>query len=137
MLTALAKLKGVRGRLERVGEIDGAVCIVDYAHKPDALAGALDALRPFTSGRLVCVFGCGGDRDRGKRPLMGRIAVEKADITIVTDDNPRSEDPAAIRAEILKGAEGAGEIARSGRGDPLRRVELEAGRCPCRCRQGP
>jgi UDP-N-acetylmuramoyl-L-alanyl-D-glutamate--2,6-diaminopimelate ligase len=70
----------------------------------------LDALRPFTLGRLVIVVGCGGDRDRGKRPLMGRIAVEKADIAIVTDDNPRSEDPAAIRADILKGAPGAREI---------------------------
>ena len=107
---ALARLKGVSGRLERVGEVDGALCIVDYAHKPDALAHVLAALRPFTAGRLVCVFGCGGDRDRGKRPLMGRIAVEKADLVIVTDDNPRSEEPSAIRAEILKGAPGAREI---------------------------
>ncbi|HEY8380709.1 MAG TPA: UDP-N-acetylmuramoyl-L-alanyl-D-glutamate--2,6-diaminopimelate ligase [Microvirga sp.] len=105
-----ADLKGVSGRLERIGEVDGALCIVDYAHKPDALAHVLDALRPFATGRLVCVFGCGGDRDRGKRPLMGRIAAEKADIAIVTDDNPRSEEPAAIRAEILKGAPGAWEI---------------------------
>ncbi|MDF2810707.1 MAG: UDP-N-acetylmuramoyl-L-alanyl-D-glutamate--2,6-diaminopimelate ligase, partial [Microvirga sp.] len=94
VLGGLSRLKGVVGRLENVGEINGAICIVDYAHKPDALAHVLDALRPFTSGRLVCVFGCGGDRDRGKRPLMGRIAVEKADVVIVTDDNPRSEDPA-------------------------------------------
>jgi UDP-N-acetylmuramoyl-L-alanyl-D-glutamate--2,6-diaminopimelate ligase len=70
----------------------------------------LEALRPFTPGRLVCVFGCGGDRDKGKRPLMGRISVEKADVTIVTDDNPRSEEPAAIRAEVLAGARGAREI---------------------------
>jgi UDP-N-acetylmuramoyl-L-alanyl-D-glutamate--2,6-diaminopimelate ligase len=109
-LAALAGLKGVSGRLERVGEVEGALCIVDYAHKPDALANVLDALRPFTPGRLVCVFGCGGDRDRGKRPLMGQIAVEKADLTIVTDDNPRSEDPAAIRAEVLSGAKGAREV---------------------------
>jgi UDP-N-acetylmuramoyl-L-alanyl-D-glutamate--2,6-diaminopimelate ligase len=109
-IAGLASLKGVSGRLERVGEVGGALCIVDYAHKPDALAHVLDALRPFTPGRLVCVFGCGGDRDRGKRPLMGRIASEKADIAIVTDDNPRSEDPAAIRAEILKAAPGAREI---------------------------
>jgi len=103
-------LKGVSGRLEQVGEVDGAICIVDYAHKPDALAHVLDALRPFAEGRLVCVVGCGGDRDRGKRPLMGRIAADKADIVIVTDDNPRSEDPAAIRAEVLEGAPGAREI---------------------------
>ena len=103
-------LKGVSGRLEQVGEVDGAICIVDYAHKPDALAHVLDALRPFAKGRLVCILGCGGDRDRGKRPLMGRIAADKADVVIVTDDNPRSEDPAAIRAEVLKGAPGAREI---------------------------
>jgi UDP-N-acetylmuramoyl-L-alanyl-D-glutamate--2,6-diaminopimelate ligase len=109
-IEALAALKGVPGRLERVGEVGGALCIVDYAHKPDALANVLEALRPFTPGRLVCVFGCGGDRDKGKRPLMGRIAVEKADVAIVTDDNPRSEEPAAIRAEILAGAAGAREI---------------------------
>jgi UDP-N-acetylmuramoyl-L-alanyl-D-glutamate--2,6-diaminopimelate ligase len=110
VLAGLAGLKGVSGRLEQVGEIDGALCIVDYAHKPDALAHVLDALRPFTTGRLICIVGCGGDRDRGKRPLMGRIAAEKADVVIVTDDNPRSEDPAAIRAEVLKGAPGAREI---------------------------
>lgn len=110
IVAGFAHLKGVPGRLERVGEIDGALCIVDYAHKPDALAHVLDALRPFTKGRLVCLVGCGGDRDRGKRPLMGRIAVEKADVVIVTDDNPRSEDPAAIRAEIMNGAPGATEI---------------------------
>jgi UDP-N-acetylmuramoyl-L-alanyl-D-glutamate--2,6-diaminopimelate ligase len=110
VLEGLSGLKGVSGRLEQVGETHGALCIVDYAHKPDALSHVLDALRPFTTGRLVCILGCGGDRDRGKRPLMGRIAVEKADAVIVTDDNPRSEDPAAIRAEILKGAPGAREI---------------------------
>jgi UDP-N-acetylmuramoyl-L-alanyl-D-glutamate--2,6-diaminopimelate ligase len=110
VLAGFSGLKGVSGRLEQVGEIDGALCIVDYAHKPDALSHVLDALRPFTDGRLVCIVGCGGDRDRGKRPLMGRIAVEKADLVIVTDDNPRSEDPAAIRAEVLKGAQGAREI---------------------------
>jgi UDP-N-acetylmuramoyl-L-alanyl-D-glutamate--2,6-diaminopimelate ligase len=110
VLEGFKSLKGVKGRLEQVGEIDGALCIVDYAHKPDALAHVLDALRPFTGGRLICVLGCGGDRDRGKRPLMGRIAAEKADSVIVTDDNPRSEDPVAIRAEILKAAPGAREI---------------------------
>jgi UDP-N-acetylmuramoyl-L-alanyl-D-glutamate--2,6-diaminopimelate ligase len=107
---AFGSLRGVPGRLERVGEVNGALCIVDYAHKPEALAGVLDALRPFAAGRLVCVFGCGGDRDRGKRPIMGAIAVDKADAVIVTDDNPRSEDPAAIRAAILAAAPGAREI---------------------------
>ena len=90
--------------------MNGAVALVDYAHKPDALEHVLDTLRPFAKGRLVCVFGCGGDRDRGKRPIMGRIAVEKADVAIVTDDNPRTEVPASIRAEILAGAKGAREI---------------------------
>lgn len=110
VIPALAELQGVPGRLERVGEANGALCVVDYAHKPEALAHVLDALRPFATGRLVCVFGCGGDRDRGKRPIMGAIAAEKADLVIVTDDNPRSEVPAAIRAEILAAAPGAREI---------------------------
>jgi UDP-N-acetylmuramoyl-L-alanyl-D-glutamate--2,6-diaminopimelate ligase len=109
-LGALRLLRGVRGRLEVVAEAKGGIAVVDYAHKPEALAAALEALRPFVTGRLVCIVGCGGDRDRGKRPIMGRIAVEKADVTIVTDDNPRSESPAAIRAEILAGARGATEI---------------------------
>ncbi|WP_332691301.1 UDP-N-acetylmuramoyl-L-alanyl-D-glutamate--2,6-diaminopimelate ligase [Bosea sp. (in: a-proteobacteria)] len=107
---ALSGLKGVPGRLERVGEHHGGLVVVDYAHKPDALAAVLRTLRPYASGRLICVFGCGGDRDRGKRPLMGKIAAESADIAIVTDDNPRSEDPAAIRAEILAAAPGLREI---------------------------
>jgi UDP-N-acetylmuramoyl-L-alanyl-D-glutamate--2,6-diaminopimelate ligase len=111
---AIGTLKGVSGRLEIAGERDGALVIVDYAHKPEALGAALDALRPFATGRLVCVFGCGGDRDTGKRPIMGRIAIEKADLVIVTDDNPRSERPAAIRAEILAAAPGAREIGDRG-----------------------
>ncbi len=111
VLPALQSLKGVKGRLEIVGEMRGALAVVDYAHKPEALAAVLDALRPFASGKLICVMGCGGDRDKGKRPIMGAIAVEKADVVIVTDDNPRSEDPATIRAEILAGAFGAREIA--------------------------
>jgi UDP-N-acetylmuramoyl-L-alanyl-D-glutamate--2,6-diaminopimelate ligase len=102
-IAALASLKGVPGRLEIVGEARGGLGIVDYAHKPEALVAALDACRPFVTGKLICVFGCGGDRDKGKRPLMGAIAAEKADASIVTDDNPRTEDPAAIRAEILAG----------------------------------
>jgi UDP-N-acetylmuramoyl-L-alanyl-D-glutamate--2,6-diaminopimelate ligase len=110
VFAAFGDLKGVPGRLERVGEVRGALCVVDYAHKPDAMEHMLRALRPFTSGRLVCVFGCGGDRDRGKRPVMGCIAAEQADLVIVTDDNPRTEEPRAIRAEILAGAPGAREI---------------------------
>ncbi len=110
VMAALPGLRGVRGRLERIGERRGAMAVVDYAHKPDALAHVLDTLRPYCSGRLICVFGCGGDRDRGKRPIMGAIAAAGADVVIVTDDNPRSEDPATIRAAILAAAPGATEI---------------------------
>ena len=101
VFAALEHLTGAKGRLELVGASRGAPIFVDYAHKPDALAKALDALRPYAAGRLVVVFGAGGDRDRGKRPLMGAVAVAKADRVIVTDDNPRSENPAAIRAAIM------------------------------------
>ena len=97
---ALANLEGAKGRLELVGDKNGAPVFVDYAHKPDALAKALDALRPYAKRRLVVVLGAGGDRDQGKRPMMGAIAAEKADRVIVTDDNPRSENPASIRAAI-------------------------------------
>jgi UDP-N-acetylmuramoyl-L-alanyl-D-glutamate--2,6-diaminopimelate ligase len=83
---------------------------VDYAHKPDALAKALQALRPYAKRKLVVILGAGGDRDPGKRPIMGAIAAENADQVIVTDDNPRSEDPAAIRGAILAAAKGASEI---------------------------
>jgi len=108
---ALERLTGAKGRLELVGASrGGAPIFVDYAHKPDALAKALDALRPYTRGRLIVVFGAGGDRDRGKRPLMGAVAAAKADRVIVTDDNPRSEDAAAIRAAIIAAAPGAIEI---------------------------
>ena len=110
VLPGLQSLHGVKGRLEIVGERQGGLAVVDYAHKPEALAAVLTALRPFATAKLICVVGCGGDRDKGKRRLMGAIAVEKADIVIVTDDNPRSEKPAAIRAEILAGATGAREI---------------------------
>ncbi len=110
VLAALSGLKGVPGRLEIVGSAKGGLAVVDYAHKPEALAAALDACRPFATGRLICVFGCGGDRDKGKRPLMGEIAARKADVVIVTDDNPRTEVPATIRAEILAAAPGAREI---------------------------
>jgi UDP-N-acetylmuramoyl-L-alanyl-D-glutamate--2,6-diaminopimelate ligase len=110
VLASLEHLRGVPGRLEIVGEAKGGLAIVDYAHKPEALAAALDACRPFATGKLISVFGCGGDRDKGKRPIMGQISVEKADVSIVTDDNPRSEVPGAIRADILAGAKGAIEI---------------------------
>jgi UDP-N-acetylmuramoyl-L-alanyl-D-glutamate--2,6-diaminopimelate ligase len=110
VLAALDSLKGVPGRLEIIGQRNGGLAVVDYAHKPEALTAALDACRPFATGRLISVFGCGGDRDKGKRPIMGRISVEKADVTIITDDNPRSENAAAIRSEILAGATGALEI---------------------------
>jgi UDP-N-acetylmuramoyl-L-alanyl-D-glutamate--2,6-diaminopimelate ligase len=109
-LQAISGLTGVAGRLERVGEANGGLVVVDYAHKPDALAAVLATLRPYATGRLICVFGCGGDRDKGKRPLMGAIAAEKADIAIVTDDNPRSEDPATIRAEIMAASPKLSEI---------------------------
>ncbi|WP_457487982.1 UDP-N-acetylmuramoyl-L-alanyl-D-glutamate--2,6-diaminopimelate ligase [Tardiphaga sp. P5_C10] len=107
---ALEHLQGAKGRLEQVGAHNGAPVFVDYAHKPDALAKALQALRPYAKRKLVVVFGAGGDRDAGKRPLMGEIASENADSVIVTDDNPRSENPAAIRAAILAAAKGAIEI---------------------------
>jgi UDP-N-acetylmuramoyl-L-alanyl-D-glutamate--2,6-diaminopimelate ligase len=107
---ALQKLEGAPGRLERIGGIRGASVFVDYAHKPDALEKAIGALRPFVRRRLVVVFGCGGDRDPGKRPIMGEIAARCADVAIVTDDNPRSENPASIRAQILVAAPSAIEI---------------------------
>jgi UDP-N-acetylmuramoyl-L-alanyl-D-glutamate--2,6-diaminopimelate ligase len=111
VIAALANLKGAPGRMEKVAfAASGAPIYVDYAHTPDSLEKVLEALRPHTTGRLHVVFGCGGDRDRGKRPLMGAIAVRLADDVIVTDDNPRSEEPAAIRAEILAAAPGAREI---------------------------
>jgi UDP-N-acetylmuramoyl-L-alanyl-D-glutamate--2,6-diaminopimelate ligase len=110
VFASLEHLEGAKGRLERVGERNGAPIFVDYAHKPDALAKALQALRPYARRKLVVVFGAGGDRDAGKRPLMGAIASENADHVIVTDDNPRSEKPEAIRAAILAAARGAKEI---------------------------
>jgi UDP-N-acetylmuramoyl-L-alanyl-D-glutamate--2,6-diaminopimelate ligase len=110
VLAALPHIAGVKGRLDIVGGARGGLGVVDYAHKPEALAAALDALRPFASGKLICVFGCGGDRDRGKRPIMGAIAAAKSDVVIVTDDNPRTEIARAIRAEVLAGATGASDI---------------------------
>jgi UDP-N-acetylmuramoyl-L-alanyl-D-glutamate--2,6-diaminopimelate ligase len=110
VFAALESLEGAKGRLERVGEHNGAPIFVDYAHKPDALAKALQALRPYAKRRLVVVFGAGGDRDAGKRPLMGAIAADNADCVIITDDNPRSEDPGLIRSAILSAARAATEI---------------------------
>jgi UDP-N-acetylmuramoyl-L-alanyl-D-glutamate--2,6-diaminopimelate ligase len=120
---ALARLKGAKGRLELAGEKNGASIFVDYAHKPDALAKALAALRPYVTGRLVVVFGAGGDRDPGKRPMMGRIAAEQADRVVVTDDNPRGEEAATIRAAILQAAPGAVEIG--DRGEAIRTAVAE------------
>ena len=110
VFAALEHLQGAKGRLDLVGTVEGAPVLVDYAHKPDALEKALEALRPFVQGKLVVIFGCGGDRDAGKRPIMGEIATRLADKVIVTDDNPRSEDPATIRAAIMAAAPGAIEI---------------------------
>ena len=111
VFAALATLKGAPGRLEFVARTrQGAPIYVDYAHTPDAIETVLKALRPHVKGRLHIVFGCGGDRDRGKRPLMGEAATRYADAVIVTDDNPRSEDPAAIRREVMAAAPGAREI---------------------------
>ncbi|MGH3948036.1 MAG: UDP-N-acetylmuramoyl-L-alanyl-D-glutamate--2,6-diaminopimelate ligase [Pseudonocardiaceae bacterium] len=110
-----AGLAGVQvpGRMERVDEGQAFTAVVDYAHKPVAVALALDALRAQTTGRVISVLGCGGDRDTGKRPLMGDAAARRSDVLIVTDDNPRSEDPAAIRSAMLSGARAVG-LAHSG-----------------------
>ncbi|MQX36734.1 UDP-N-acetylmuramoyl-L-alanyl-D-glutamate--2,6-diaminopimelate ligase [Roseospira navarrensis] len=108
---ALETLAGVPGRMQTVAALpDGAPVLVDYAHTPDALETVLRGLRPHAAGRLICVFGCGGDRDTSKRPEMGDIAARLADVAIVTDDNPRTEDPAAIRAAILAACPGGIEI---------------------------
>ena len=121
VLEALEHIEGAPGRLQRVGATpEGGEAYVDYAHTPDGLETVLSALRPHTQGRLIVVFGAGGDRDRAKRPMMGEIAARLADVAIVTDDNPRSEDPASIRAAILAAAPGALE-----EGD--RRAAIRAG----------
>jgi UDP-N-acetylmuramoyl-L-alanyl-D-glutamate--2,6-diaminopimelate ligase len=119
VLDRLPLLRGVRGRMECAARLpNGAAAYVDYAHTPDALERLLTALRPHTEGRLHVVFGAGGDRDRGKRPLMGQAAARLADVAIVTDDNPRSEDPASIRAAILAACPAAREI-----GDRAKAIE--------------
>jgi UDP-N-acetylmuramoyl-L-alanyl-D-glutamate--2,6-diaminopimelate ligase len=110
----LATASGVPGRLERVPTGRGFHVVVDYAHKPDAVDAALRTLRPLTDGKLVVVIGAGGDRDTGKRPVMGEIAARLADVLIVTDDNPRTEDPASIRAAVLAGADGPAEVREIG-----------------------
>jgi len=111
VLAALEHIEGAPGRLQRVGRsAQGGEAYVDYAHTPDGLETVLTALRPHVGGRLIVIFGAGGDRDRGKRPLMGAIAARLADVAIVTDDNPRGEAPAAIRAEIIAGAADLTEI---------------------------
>lgn len=115
VVAALRTLRGVRGRLERIaGHPAGAAVFVDYAHTPDALSAALRAARPLAAGKLVLVFGCGGERDAGKRRTMGRVAAALADRVFVTDDNPRGEDPTAIRRAILDGCPGAVEIGDRG-----------------------
>ncbi len=122
--TGVEHIRGVPGRLEPVDEGQPFPVLVDYSHKPDALENVLRTARDLTERRLICVFGCGGDRDRGKRPLMGRIASELADIVIVTSDNPRSEDPDAIIAEILEGATGPVEVEPDRRAAIVQAVEL-------------
>jgi UDP-N-acetylmuramoyl-L-alanyl-D-glutamate--2,6-diaminopimelate ligase len=128
VFAALAGVKGAPGRLEKVAvSARGAPVFVDYAHTPDALETILKALRPHTAKSLVVVFGCGGDRDKGKRPLMGRAAAALADRVIVTDDNPRSENPGAIRQEILAGCPGAEEIGERSEAIRAAVAGLEAG----------
>ena len=116
--SAMQRVAPVRGRLERaVISRAGVPVYVDYAHTADALEAAIAALRPHVEGKLIIVFGAGGDRDQGKRPEMGAVAARLADVVIVTDDNPRSEDPARIRSDIMAGAPGATDIA--GRRDAI------------------
>jgi UDP-N-acetylmuramoyl-L-alanyl-D-glutamate--2,6-diaminopimelate ligase len=117
--TGLEAVEGVPGRFEEVSEGQPFTVLVDYSHTPDSLENALGAARALGDGRLMCVFGCGGDRDREKRPLMGRVATERADLAIVTSDNPRSEDPGEIIAEVVAGA--VGEVVV----EPDRRAAIE------------
>jgi UDP-N-acetylmuramoyl-L-alanyl-D-glutamate--2,6-diaminopimelate ligase len=130
VMNALAGLKGAKGRLELVGyNSSHSPVYVDYAHKPDAMRQVLLSLRPFVTGRLVIVFGCGGDRDAGKRPIMGKIAADLADIVFVTDDNPRSEDPAEIRRRIMEECPGAIEIGNRREAIEAAIAELGEGDC--------
>ena len=120
VIPLLASLSGVPGRMEHVADVQGGSVYVDYAHTPDAVETALKAIRPHTRARIIAIIGAGGDRDKEKRPLMGKAAADNADTVIVTDDNPRMEDPAVIRAAVLKGCPAAQEI-----GD--RKEAIEAG----------
>ena len=126
-LDALQSLKGASGRLELIGDKSGAPIFVDYAHTPDALENALLALRPYAAGRLLVVFGAGGDRDAGKRPLMGAMAAQRANLVFVTDDNPRSEDATSIRKAILAATPKAIEIGDRGEAIKAAIQELKIG----------
>ena len=137
VFASLEHLEGAKGRLERVGERNGAPIFVDYAHKPDALAKALQALRPYAKRRLVVVFGAGGDRDAGKRPLMGEIAAENADSVIITDDNPRSENPDSDSRRDPGRSQGRARNRRPRRRDPRRDRGSGGWRCAAGRRQGP
>ena len=137
VLDGLTQLKGVHGRLELVGQTAAkAPVFVDYAHTPDGLNVLLRAARPHVRGKLIVVFGCGGDRDATKRPIMGDVARRLADEVIVTDDNPRSEDPDADPRRDPQGRAGCERDRRSRRGDPRRRAAPEGGRCAADRRQG-
>jgi UDP-N-acetylmuramoyl-L-alanyl-D-glutamate--2,6-diaminopimelate ligase len=120
------ELRGVPGRFEAVDEGQPFAVVVDYAHTPDSLENVLRTARDLAQNRVICVFGCGGDRDRGKRPLMGRIATELADLAIVTSDNPRSEEPEAIISEILEGTGSEAEVEPDRR-EAIARAVAEAG----------
>ena len=110
VIEALARLECVPGRMQLVGQISEGKVYVDYAHTPDAVENILTATREYAKGRIFIVIGCGGERDHAKRPLIGKISVKTADVTIITDDNPRSDDPGEIRAEVMATAKGAYEI---------------------------
>lgn len=126
-VSTLERLEGVPGRLQHMGSVNGADVYIDYAHTPDAMENVLTALRPHVKNRLCIMFGCGGDRDAGKRSEMGRIASELADCVMITDDNPRTEDPAKIRKDIMAAAPGAQEVP--GRHEAIRAAvkDLNAG----------
>ena len=124
----IEKIHGAKGRLELVAQTpNGAAIYVDYAHTPDAIENVIKALRPHCSGKLRILFGCGGDRDKGKRPLMGKIANDLADVVYITDDNPRSEEPEVIRSEILAACPKGIDIGNRGEAIKQAISELEAG----------